>query len=165
MVRSSRIRVVRPVYSAAVRTLAHSCGPGLKVNGWSRVSPTTILGENVNFNGMQISGVGQVSIGNNFHSGRECLMIAQIHNYEGESLPYDTTLLSRDISIGDNVWLGDRVIVLGGAVIGEGAIIQAGSVVVGEVPPLAIAGGHPATAFRYRDQDHYGRLKAAGRFL
>ena len=67
--------------------------------------------------------------------------------------------------IGDNVWIGDRVIILGGAVIGEGAIIQAGSVVIGEIPPMAIAGGHPAKVFKYRDMGHYIKLKNEGKFL
>src|SRR5690606_19187142 len=48
--------------------------------------------------------------------------------------PYDDTYLVRDIVIEDNVWLGSRVIVLGGVRIGEGAIVQAGAVVVKDVP-------------------------------
>ncbi|HHS95203.1 MAG TPA: acyltransferase, partial [Phaeodactylibacter sp.] len=49
--------------------------------------------------------------------------------------------------------------------IGEGAIIQAGSVVAKSIPKLAIAGGHPATPFKYRDQQHYQKLKDAESFL
>ncbi len=56
------------------------------------------------------------------------------------------------------------MIVLGGVTIGEGAIIQAGSVFVKDIPPLAIAGGHPAVPFKYRDKEHYYRLKELGQF-
>ena len=56
------------------------------------------------------------------------------------------------------------MIILGGVTIGEGAIIQAGSVVCKDVPPLAIAGGHPAAAFRYRDKEHYFKLKEEKKF-
>lgn len=56
------------------------------------------------------------------------------------------------------------MIVLGGVRIGEGAIIQAGSVVVKDIPRCAIAGGHPAAVFKYRDIEHYDTLKAAGEF-
>ena len=52
----------------------------------------------------------------------------------------------------------------GGAKIGEGAIIQAGSGVVKDIPPLAIAGGHPAVPFKYRDREHYEELKSEKRF-
>ena len=53
---------------------------------------------------------------------------------------------------------------LGGVHIGEGAIIQAGSVVVSDIPPYAIAGGHPAKVFKYRDIDHFEYLKGIGAF-
>lgn len=136
----------------------------LKVNGKSSVTNKTTLGKNVNFNGMIIRGGGSVVIGDNFHSGTECQMITQIHNYEGTKIPYDSTYIHKDIYIGDNVWLGSRVMILGGVTIGEGAIIQAGSVVVNDIPECAIAGGHPAKVFKYRDRDHYYRLKGEGNF-
>lgn len=53
---------------------------------------------------------------------------------------------------------------IGGVVIGEGAIIQAGSVVVSDVPDCAIAGGHPAKVFSYRNKEHYYQLKKEKRF-
>lgn len=49
-----------------------------------------------------------------------------------------------EVSIGRDVWLGARAIVLPGARIGDGAIIAAGAVVRGEIPAMAIAGGVPA---------------------
>ncbi len=157
-------RVRQRYHTWRVRRVAGCCGAGLHVNGPSRVTPTTSLGSNVNFNGMAIQGCGAVSIGDNFHSGLDCLMIAEVHNYEGQALPYDSTYIPKDIVIEDNVWLGDRVIILGGVRIGEGAIIQAGSCVVGDIPKCAIAGGHPAKVFKYRDKEHYEKLKNEGRF-
>ena len=50
----------------------------------------------------------------------------------------------RDIVIGDNVWIGARAVVLGGAQIGPGAVIGAAAIVDFEVPPNAIVGGSPA---------------------
>lgn len=140
-------------------------GP-VHVNGDTRLTKSTYLGRNINFNGMDISGGGRVEIGDNFHSGPGCLMITQIHNFDhGAAIPYDNTYLYKDVKIKDNVWLGSRVIVLGGVEIGEGAIIQAGSVVVSDIPDFGIAGGHPAKVFKYRDIDHYKRLKSEGKFL
>ena len=137
----------------------------LKVNGFSLVSKNTVLGKNINFNGIRISGCGLVKIGDNFHSGKNCLMISQNHNFNyGNKIPYDNTYICKDIEIEDNVWLGDRVIVLGGVKIGEGAIIQAGSVVVSNIPKYGIAGGHPAKVFSERDVPHYEALKGQGKF-
>jgi len=161
-----RLRRIRRIFfSTWIRCRVKSCGHSLKVNKWSVVSKNTVLGNNVNFNGMQIRGGGNVVIGDNFHSGRDCLMITQNHNYDGgNAIPYDSSFVFKDIKIGDNVWIGDRVIILGGVVIGEGAIIQAGSVVVKDVPACAIAGGHPAVVFKHRDIEHYNKLKSEGRF-
>jgi acetyltransferase-like isoleucine patch superfamily enzyme len=92
-------------------------------------------------------------------------MITQIHNYDyGDKIPYDDTYINKDVLIKDNVWLGSRVVILGGVTIGEGAIIQAGSVVVSDIPDYAIAGGHPAKVFKYRDKEHYNKLKRAEKF-
>jgi len=144
---------------------AKRCGKDLKVNRPTRINNNTYLGNNVNFNGMAINGGGRVVIGDNFHSGQGCLLIAQNHNYDnGKAIPYDSTYILKDITIEDNVWIGNRVIVLGGVTIGEGAIIQAGSCVVCDIPKYAIAGGHPAKVFKQRDIEHYERLKSESKF-
>lgn len=157
--------LLRKFYTMRVRRVVKRCGKDLRVNGKSFVTPSTCLGNNVNFNGMKIVGGGKVSIGDNFHSGQECWMISEFHNYDhGEAIPYDGTNIIKDIVIEDNVWLGTRVMILGGVTIGEGAIIQAGSVVTKDIPKYAIAGGHPAVPFKYRDIDHYERLKREGKF-
>lgn len=145
------------------KSVAYYVG-SLKVNGKSIFTSKTYLGNNVHFNGIHISGCGEVHIGDNFHSGRECLVITQNHNYEGDKIPYDHTYKCKDVHIKDNVWIGDRVIILGGVSIGEGAIIQAGSVVVCDIPEYSIAGGHPAKPFAQRDIEHYEKLKREKKF-
>ena len=113
---------------------------------------------------MKIAGCGNVIIGNNFHSGSECQIITEIHNYEGDKIPYDETYIYKDVIIEDNVWIGNRVMILGSVRIGEGAIIQAGSVVVKDIPKYTIVGGHPAKVFAQRDIEHYEQLKTQGKF-
>lgn len=151
--------------SAFVKYRSAEHGKQIKVWQWSSVTKQTHLGNNINFNGMKIRGKGTVIIGDNFHCGRDCLMITFNHNYDhGDAIPYDSTYIYKDIKIADNVWLGDRVIILGGVTIEEGAIIQAGSVVVSDIPPCAIAGGHPAKVFKMRNTEHYYKLKQEGKF-
>lgn len=165
MIKQLLKRILRVIYTNRVKKQAQICGTGLIVNGKSSVTSNTILGKNVNFNGMSITGAGNVSIGDNFHSGKECLMITQNHNFDaGNAIPYDESYIVEDINIGDNVWLGERVIILAGVKIGEGAIIQAGSVVVSDIPKCSIAGGHPAKVFKHRNIEHYEKLKKEGKF-
>ena len=126
----------------------------------------TYLGKYCSFNGIVIKGGGKVIIGSHFHSGEDILIITQNHNYDkGTKLPYDDKNIYKDVIIEDNVWIGSRVIILGGVSIGEGAIIQAGSVITQDIPKYAIAGGHPAKPFAYRDIEHYKKLKKEGKFL
>jgi len=58
---------------------------------------------------------------------------------EGESAP---------VVIEDNVWLGNRVIVLKGVTIGENSVVAAGAVVTNSIPSNVIAGGVPAKVIR-----------------
>jgi acetyltransferase-like isoleucine patch superfamily enzyme len=159
------IKLLKYFYKRKVLKKVVSYQEPLKVNGYSFVSKNTYLGKNVNFNGMKIKGDGKVIIGNNFHSGQNCSMITQIHNFDtGNAIPYDNTYILKNIIIEDNVWIGDSVIILGGTKIGEGAIIQAGSVVIKDIPKYSIAGGHPAKVFKYRDIEHYKKLKKEKKF-
>lgn len=163
-IRQARRKLRRAYYTAIVRYDAKSYIEPVKANGFCKVTRYTTLGKNVNMNGLEIVGKGDVYIGDNFHSGVDCKFITEFHNYQGVTLPYDQTMVTKSITIEENVWLGDRVMVLSGAHIGEGAIIQAGSVVVSSIPKGGIAGGHPAKVFKYRDMEHYERLKAAKAF-
>lgn len=151
-------------YAWRIHTVAAQCGDGLYVGGKSYVTFNTYLGDSVCFNGMAMSGNGKITIGNYFHSGPGCQIITSFHNYEGSEIPYDDTFIDKDVTIGDCVWLGNNVIILGGVTIGEGAIIQAGSVVCKNIPPYAVAGGHPATPFKTRNIDHYLKLKEEKKF-
>lgn len=54
----------------------------------------------------------------------------------------------------NDVWVGTRVIIVGGITIGTGAIIAAGAVVTKDVPPYAIVGGNPAKIIKYRFDEH-----------
>lgn len=136
----------------------HGC---VYVNGLSHFTCNTSIGDDCHFNGLVVYGDGRVTIGNHFHSGKGCVILTQNHDFEsGNQLPYGDNYIMKDVIIDENVWLGINVTILPGVHIGEGAIIQAGSVVVSDIPPLAIAGGHPARIFNKRDSEHYYKVKA-----
>lgn len=54
------------------------------------------------------------------------------------------------IEIGNDVWIGARVVIMDGIKIGNGAVIAAGAIVTKDVPAYAIVGGVPARIIRYR---------------
>lgn len=52
--------------------------------------------------------------------------------------------------IGNDVWIGEGVLLRGGIKVGDGAVIAARSVVTRDVPPYSIVAGVPATVKRMR---------------
>jgi lipopolysaccharide O-acetyltransferase len=65
--------------------------------------------------------------------------------------PCQRPLFSKQVIIGNNVWIGEQACILPGVRIGDGAIIGAGSVVTKDVPALSIAAGNPAKVIRRFD--------------
>lgn len=123
------------------------------------------IGTNVHINrGAFIKGEGGLKIHDNVHIGPNLLVYTVNHNYRGDALPYDSSVLERPVVIGKNVWIGANVTIVPGATIGDGAIIGAGSVIAGDVPRLAIVGSSPVKVLKYRDQEHYDRLELAGQY-
>lgn len=68
----------------------------------------------------------------------------------------------KEIYIGNDVWVGMRVMIMGGVTIGNGAAVAAGAVVTKDVPPYAIVGGVPAKVIKYRfSEDVIAKLEAS----
>lgn len=55
-----------------------------------------------------------------------------------------------NIVVGDDVWIGEKVLIMPGITIGRGAVLGAGSVITKDIPPYAIVAGVPAKILRYR---------------
>lgn len=162
--REARDRIKTLWNTRKLRRIAKHVGKNFICGTYCRGNENLYIGNNVRFNQVDIHGGGTVKIGDYCQFGMQVLIITQNHNYEGKAIPYDEELIYKEVEIGDFVWIGSRVMILPGTKIGEGAIIQGGSVVHGEIPPYAIAGGNPAKVFKYRDIKHFKKLKAEGKF-
>jgi virginiamycin A acetyltransferase len=57
---------------------------------------------------------------------------------------------SGPITVGNDVWIGARSIVLSGVTIGDGAVVGAGSIVTDDVEPYAVVAGVPAERVKWR---------------
>jgi maltose O-acetyltransferase len=89
---------------------------------------------------------GPLLIGNDVMMGPEVIIITRNHEFSDLTTPMRLQghLEDRQVTIGDDVWIGTRVIILPGVTVGRGAIIGAGAVVTKDVPEYAIVAGNPA---------------------
>ncbi|WP_312993430.1 acyltransferase [Chryseobacterium flavum] len=99
-----------------------------------------------------LSSYGMIHIKRGTIIGPNLIVHTANHNYLNDikSIPYDHELIIKDVTIEENVWIGDSVIILPGVSIGEGSIIAAGSVVVKNIPKFSIVGGNPAKVIKER---------------
>ncbi len=56
----------------------------------------------------------------------------------------DNVEYAREITIGDDCWIGGHVTILPGVSIGAGCTIGANSIVTKDIPPFSVAMGNPA---------------------
>lgn len=67
----------------------------------------------------------------------------------------DYVALPKEVEIEENVWIGERSIVLKGSKIGKNSIIGAGSVVAGDIPENCIFAGNPAKFVKKLDKNDF----------
>lgn len=83
--------------------------------------------------------------------GRDCLIGTHaiiLDNDYHDLLDRHRVPEPKPVTIGDRVWIGNRVIVLPGVTIGDDAAVGAGSVVTSDVPPRSVVVGNPARVVR-----------------
>lgn len=87
---------------------------------------------------------GRIIIGDDVLFGPDVMVTAANYRFNDGSPVTKQAMDEEDIRIGNDVWLGAKVMVLPGATIGNGAIIGGGAIVRGDIPENAIAVGTPA---------------------
>lgn len=73
------------------------------------------------------------------------------HNGTGHSWTNQSTEYPyKKVIIENDVWIGSRVMVMGGVRIENGAVVAAGSIVTKDIPPYAVVAGVPAKIIKFR---------------
>lgn len=133
-----------------------ACDSDVKIEAWDhhlkeKYSPKIIIGNDVFMNSRtHITAIHKMVIGNRVLIGSDVLICDNNHGgaHSLEELlvpPKLRKLYSKGpIVIGDNVWIGDKVIILDGVKIGNNSIIAAGTVVTKDVPDFCVVAGNPA---------------------
>lgn len=127
------------------------CGKNVNIERNALFSYKVSLGD---YSGIGVNAkiYGRCTIGNHVMMGEDCTIITRNHSFSRTDIPMmqQGFLEEKLVSIGNDVWIGDRVIILPGVQVGDGCVIGAGSVVTHSIPPYSIAAGNPARIIRYR---------------
>lgn len=144
MWRRIRYWVCRPLFAY--------CGENVNVeHGASFAGHTVSIGSNSGI-GIKASVGSGTRIGSNVMMGPEVLIYTRNHCISRVDIPmiqqgYTPTA---PVSIGDDVWIGARVIILPGVTVGSGSVLGAGAVISRDVPSGAVVVGNPGRVVRYR---------------
>ncbi len=102
------------------------------------------IGDNVRV-GLHATIIGPVSIGNHVIIAQNVTISALNHNFGKTDKYIDAQgITTRNITIGDDVWIGANAVILSGVKIGSHSVVAAGAVVTKDVPEGMLAAGVPA---------------------
>ncbi len=130
------------------------CPQGIELGDYVYIGPYGFFG-----------GEGHLTIGDNVAIGPHVYIYTTNHCYEhATAVPFDERIIARPVAIGSHVWIGGNVVIAPGVKVADGAIVAAGAVVAKDVERCAVVGGNPAHIIKYRDEKHFDRLVADGRW-
>ncbi|CRK82236.1 maltose O-acetyltransferase [Neobacillus massiliamazoniensis] len=61
------------------------------------------------------------------------------------------TEYGKQVTIGDNVWIGGRAVINPGVKIGNNVVVASGAVITKDVPDNVVVGGNPARIIKHID--------------
>lgn len=149
----------RPIYIRGRKSLS-GCN-GLTTGRFCRFDlegskQTLFIGDNCEMGDLtHIVAHEKVEIGNNVLIASKCFISDTNHGvYKGDNQdppqtpPNQRNLVSKPVLIGNNVWIGENVVILPGSNIGDGCIIGANSVVCSDIEPNSISVGAPSKVIK-----------------
>ncbi|WP_104193758.1 acyltransferase [Cryobacterium sp. M25] len=126
-------------------------GPNTRINGGVNIQHTNVRIGADTWIGRRSEIVStidaSVTIGDRCDVSQDVLFITGSHEI-GDPLRRAGTGTSLPISVGDGTWIGARVTLLGGAVLGSGVVVAAGSLVRDVFPDDVLVAGTPARIVR-----------------
>ena len=151
---SRRLKFAKKFRAFYCKRIATSVGRNVNIEKNAFFTPQLIIGDNSGV-GINCEMNGPVTIGNDVMMAPEVVIYTSGHAYDSLDVPMwkqGSTEVKR-VVIGNDVWIGRRVIIMPGVNIGDGSIIGAGAVVTKDVPPYSVVGGVPAKVLKMRKND------------
>lgn len=134
-----------------VKNMIQQCGRNVNIEHGAKFSRLTKIG---NYSGIGINArlYGEVIIGDYVMMGPDCIIYTQNHEFSNTEIPMCKQGFQeqKPVHIGNDVWIGGRVIILPGVKIGNGVIIGAGTVVTKDIEDNLVVGGNPMKVIKKR---------------
>lgn len=133
------------------KLILDKCGNNVNICRHSTFPSSVELGNNSGI-GIRANITGPCIIGDNVIMAPDCLILTSNHNFNRTDVPikYQGNGAEKPVYIGNDVWIGARVIILPGLKIGNGVVIGAGTVVTKDVPDYSIIVGNPGRIVKTR---------------
>jgi maltose O-acetyltransferase len=144
-------KLYRAIRLSVCRPLLGSCGRNVNIERGASFDRSVSIGSHSGI-GINASIGRGTKIGSNVMMGPDVLIYTRNHETCSTDIPmteqgYASTL---PVTIGDDVWIGARVIILPGVTVGKGAVLGAGAVVSRDIPAYAVAVGNPCRVVKIR---------------
>lgn len=142
-------KVLRGIFGGCILKKA---GKNINIEKGAIFNHLVSLGNNSGI-GVNCEILGPVEIGDFVNMGPEVIVYTRNHEFRRTDIPMQKQGYSevKPVTIGNDVWIGRRVIILPGVIIGDGAIIGAGAIVTKDVKPFTIVAGNPAKIIKERN--------------
>lgn len=149
------LKLSKPIRGFLARQILDECGTNINLEKGAYIADGKFITIGNN-SGIGINAFIQrnVSIGDDVMMGRDVIIMTTSHETSDTSIPmrYQGDKETHPVIIGDDVWIGSRVIILPGVKVGNGSIIGAGAVVTRDIDPYSVVGGVPAKLIKSRKQ-------------
>ena len=148
---SQRLTFAKKMRGFWAKRIVSNLGKNVNIERGAVFGPLLEIGDNSGV-GINCEVYGPVKIGDNVMMGPEVVIYTSGHRHDRTDIPMieqgdDET---RSVTIGNDVWIGRRAMIMPGVTVGDGCVIGAGAVVTKDVPEYSIVGGVPAKVIKSR---------------
>ncbi|WP_088331580.1 acyltransferase [Lacimicrobium sp. SS2-24] len=139
-----------------IKRLAGECGSHVNINRRAHIgNPRSLRIGDFSGIGTNCRVANDTIIGRYVMMGPDVVIFSKGHYYSDTTKPmmFQGTTEACPVVIDDDVWIGQRVMIMPGVKVGQGAILAAGAIVTKDVPEYAIMAGNPAKQVKSRQND------------